>query len=336
MKKKTSAVVPVLLTLLVGVIGLGVFQVVKLYNKPMAEALVLPTAASKSVALPAVASNADVKAVTPTAKPKGSCGNTGTMMLLFTGADFSKGVWPLGADSVRLIKIDFDKERIVMVAFPRDLVIDASGVAPENQATQRLGLTYYYEQLATQGTDKDKIVAGTQVIATELLENFAVQPEHYFTLQFKSLEDLFGAVGDVEIDNPKAFVSDYGVQFPQGKQTLTPALAAEFVRTSEPDYDKGRLARQDLFLKALKVKVLSAGIIPQVPALLEQFKEVITTDLSPNQLVSLACMVDKVKDNKVDYYEIIGDKLVTPGSDLALLPKFDVIKKYLDQVYKIK
>jgi LCP family protein required for cell wall assembly len=336
MKKKSSAVVPVLLGLLVGVLGFGTYQVVRLYNQPLAEPLTLPAAESKSVALPAVQSNAGVNAVTPTPKPKGSCGNTGTMMVLFTGADFSKGVWPLGADSVRLIKIDFDKERVVVVSFPRDLVIDASGVAPENQATQRLGLTYYYEQLVTQGSDKDKILAGTQVIATELLENFAVQPEHYFTLQFKSLEDLFAAVGNVEIDNPKAFTSDYGVLFPQGKQTLTPALAAEFVRTSEPDYEAGRLARQDLFLKALKDKVLSAGIIPRVPALLEQFKEVITTDLSPNQLVSLACMVDKVKDNKVDYYQIIGDKLVTQGADYALLPKFDEIKKYLDQVYKIK
>lgn len=336
MNKKKSAVVPLLLTLLVGVMGVGVYQVVRLYNQPMAESLTLPTVESKTVALPAVQANAGLQAATSTAKPEGVCGNTGTMMLLFTGADYSKGVWPLGADSVRLIKVDFDKERVVVVSFPRDLVIDASGGAPENQGDQRLGLTYYYEQLATEGDDKAKILAGTQVIATELLENFAVQPEHYFTLQFNSLEDLFAAVGDVEIDNPTAFTSDYGVIFPQGKQTLTPELAAEFVRTSEPNYEEGRLARQDLFLKALKAKVLSAGIIPQVPALLEQFDEVITTDLSPSQLVSLACMVDKVKDNKIDYYQILGDKLVTPGADLALLPKTDEIKKYLDQVYKTK
>lgn len=45
-------------------------------------------------------------------------------------------------------------------------------------------------------------------------------------MQFKFLEDLFaavGAVGDVAVDILEAFISDYGVKFTAGKQTLTPA-----------------------------------------------------------------------------------------------------------------
>lgn len=333
--KNTKVIVPILCTLLVIVIGLGIFQVVRLYNKPMAESLALPTESSKSEVQLASAMNSGSPTATAAPNAEPVCGNTGSMTILFTGADYSKGVWPLGADSVRLIKVDFDQQRVVMIAFPRDLVIKANGAAAENQGEQRLGLAYYYEQQATQGEDKDKVVAGTQVVAKALLDNFGVQPDHYLTLQFNSLEELFAAVGDVEIDNPTAFVSDYGVQFPAGKQTLTPALAAEFVRTSEPGYEEGRLARQKIFLNALQAKVVSAGIISQVPALLEQFNQVVTTDLSPKQLVDLGCMVEKVDKDKVEYYDIEGDELVTQGEKLSLLPKVDAIKDLIKKAFEL-
>lgn len=71
------------------------------------------------------------------------------------------------------------------------------------------------------------------------------------------------------------------------------------------------------------------GIIPQVPALLEQFDEVITTDLSPNQLVDLACMIDKVEENKIKYHEIKGPELVSQSGNYGLLPNIEAVKKFI-------
>lgn len=88
-----------------------------------------------------------------------------------------------------------------------------------------------------------------------MLENYDLRADHYLTLELKSVEGLFAAVGDVEIDNPKAFISDYGVSFPKGVQTLSPYEAEEYVRSYDPDGDLGRIERQNLFLKAFRVKV---------------------------------------------------------------------------------
>ncbi len=69
------------------------------------------------------------------------------------------------------------------------------------------------------------------------------------------------------------------------------------------------------------------GIISQVPALLEQFDKVITTDLSPNQFVDLACMVDKVEENKIKYHEIKGPELVSQRDNYGLLSNIEAVKK---------
>ncbi len=57
------------------------------------------------------------------------------------------------------------------------------------------------------------------------------------------VEDLFAAVGDVEIDNLKAFIPDCGVSFPKGVQTLSPFEAEEYVRSYDPGGDFGHIER---------------------------------------------------------------------------------------------
>jgi len=308
--------------LLVAVIGLlifGGFKAYAAYTQPLSEPLSLVQPDVKSPMLDA----------TPAADK--TCGNTGSILILFTGADYSSGVWPFGADTVRLIKVDFDNQEITSIAFPRDLVVKVSGIAPENQGDQRLGLAYYYEEQATPGDDKAKILAGTQLIADILVEDFEVTPEHYITLELKSLQDLFDLVGDVEINNPTAFVSDYGVSFPAGVQTLTPQLAVEYVRTSEPGNEIDRLNRQNIYLKAFRNKVLSLKMIPQIPDLLKQFDEVITTDLSPNLLVNLACMAEKVPEEKIYYYNVDGNLIITGEERGDILPVYDQIIAFLKE-----
>lgn len=328
MKKITSAVVPVLLCLLIVVIGLGAYQVVRLYNRPLADSLPLPTQQSEPVASPVVEVNpTSVPATAVKVEPV--CGNTGKMLILFTGADYSRDVWPLGADSVRVIQIDFDRRKINVITFPRDLILNVSGVAPENRGEQRLGLSYYYEELATAGDDRTKSLAGMQLIAKTLLENFDLRVDHYLTLELKSIEGLLAAVGNVEIINPKAFISDYGMNFPMGVQTLTPVQVEEYIRSYNPDGDQGRIERQNLILNAFRSKLLSLGIIPQVPALIEQFNDSIVTDLSPAQFGDLACMTEKVDGSEIKFFDIVGPELVSQSSNLGLQPNIEAIKRFI-------
>ncbi|RPJ37440.1 MAG: hypothetical protein EHM21_18080, partial [Chloroflexi bacterium] len=62
-----------------------------------------------------------VQASLPVVSTGSSCGASGSVLLLFVGADFYGGNPPLGADSARVVKVDYDHEEVTVVAFPRDL-----------------------------------------------------------------------------------------------------------------------------------------------------------------------------------------------------------------------
>lgn len=331
---KKSIVVPVLLTLLVLVIGLGVFQIVRLYNKPMAEPLALPATQNPSTDFPTAAAQAiqPTAPVLATAAPV--CGSTGRLTVLVTGVDASTNVWPNGADAIRLVQVDFDARTIRVVAFPRDLKVPTAGLSDLNMSEQPLGLAYFFRKEATAGSDREKIIAGTNLLAQTIYEDFAVRSDHYVTLQLNVVKDMIDTVGGVDILRTEAITSEHNVTFPAGAQTLNGDQAAEYVRFLYPGGEESRLARQNQLLQALLARVINVGILPQVPTLVEQFGSAITTDLSPNQIVDLACAVDQAGKDRIEFYEIVGEGLVSQGNDGTLLPNVDAIRAFLAEKLK--
>jgi LCP family protein required for cell wall assembly len=286
-----------------------------------------------------------VAAVTPTAaKPaaqekaapqaQGVCSTTGTTLMLLVGADFSMGVWPYGADAVRLVKLDFDTPGITVVAFPRDLVLDTVAMRDPEHVTTPLGLSYHYTKLATQGTEDEKILAATNLVAQVLYDNFAVQSEHYFTLQLDSVGAMIDEVGGLDIEVAETVTDKKGVTFNPGQQNMNGRLSIEFVRILEDeDGEMGRLKRQEVFIKALQKKAIQADTITHMPALIEQFNEAIVTDLSPEILLNYACLLNSVPGKDAEFYEIHG-QLVKVGEDGEMLPETDKIKAFLSEVFE--
>ncbi len=342
-----NSTLPSLPTLLLGValIALVVFGGVaasRFLNTPLAEPLSVQTAPEAGAAQPEAAAQEDIavqpeSAAQPEAavKQAGICGESGSMTLLFTGADFSGGVPPRGADAVRVVKVDFDKQTINIVAFPRDLWLKVDGLKEQDKPQERLGLAYHYMKEATTGSDREKITAGTNLLAQVLYDNFAVQPDHFFTLQLDSVQEMVDTIGGVDINLPEAITTEHDVAFPAGAQTLDGRLSTEFLRAYQPGGEPARLERQNLFVKALRAKVLSAGVIAKVPELIEQFNEAIVTDLTPAQLGNLACAMEKIPAESTKFYEIEGD-MVIEQEDGALQPVMDKIKQMLDEAMGTK
>lgn len=307
--------------LLVGMVlllGLGAWQVSAWANRPLAEPLAL------SKVEPAV----NQPALTPDVA--GVCGNRGTLVVLFTGADFSGGVWPLGADAVRLVKVDFSNQKVDSVAFSRDLLLETKMLP--NMPSQRLGLAYHYAKQAASGGAEDKIIAGTNTVAQTLVDAFGVAPEVYITVQLDSVQAMIDTLGGVPVNLPQGLTSDSGVNFPAGQQTLNGALSAEYLRTYDPGGDLARMKRQNLYLQALQARVISAGAVAKAPELLQQFDQAIVTDLSPKQLADLACLIEKVPPEQVTFHEISGN-LLRAGEDGAVLPDTAGIKTFLQGIF---
>ncbi len=288
-------------------------------------------------ATPAPQKQSPVATTTPTTAPpavkdQGTCGTRGTLLLLFVGADVSGGVWPPGADSVRVIKVDYDQKKVTVVAFPRDLWLKTAGLKNQNIDETRLGMAYHYMMKETMGSDKHRITAATTLVGQVLYDTFGIAPQTYFTLQMDNLPEMVDAIDGVDIYNPTAFTSDYQVHFPVGQLHLDGKLAREFVRTYHPGGDDSRRERQNLFVDALQSNVIDAGLAASIPDLYKTFDKAITTDLTPKMIGELACMVEEVPREQIELHEIAGD-LVTPinvGQGIpALVPKVDEVKAKL-------
>jgi LCP family protein required for cell wall assembly len=270
---------------------------------------------------------------TPTSAPAeavnvGSCGNRGSLLLLFVGADFAGGVPPLGADAVRVVKVDYENKKVTVVAFPRDLYVQTAGLANQNINATRLGLAYHYMKTATIGTEKHQVTTATTLVGQALYDNFGVAPQNYLTVEMSNMAEMVDAMGGVDIIVPEAFTSERKMYFAAGSQRLDGARAMEFVRTFQPGGDPARRQRQNLFVKAMEKTVLNAGIVTKIPQLYQTFDESIVTDLSPKMIADLACMTEVVPEDQVAFYEVSGD-LVVQQSDGALYPKVEAVKAKL-------
>ncbi len=264
------------------------------------------TQASSTSSAAASSTGAATSSTGANATSAGMCGATGSLTILFSGVDFAGGVWPEGADAVRVVKVNFDRQKVSVVAFPRDLWVRTTSLAGLGVDYQRLGLAYDLKHQSTSGTGKQKTIAATMAVGQALYDTFGVEPEHYFTMQMSNVAEMVDALGGVEVIVPEAFVSDRGVSYPAGAQTLNGPLALEYVRTFNPGGDAARILRQNQFVWGVQKKLFRAGIVPRLPALIEQFERVVTTDLSPAQLVSLACMAEQVPPERIGLFKIDG------------------------------
>ena len=316
--------------LLLGVLGLGVWQMRRLFSKPLAEPLAIQIESPQVETIEPLVIEV-TKASEASQTPQGLCGNTGSIQILLAGADYSLGMPPYGADAIRLIKIDFDNASMTTVAFPRNLIVNSGALGDPLKSRMELGTTYYEKRQTALGSNNDKASAGSMLLAQVLYDNFDVIPNHYVTLQLDSIGAMVDQVGGIEITLTTEITTEHGVTFPAGTQTLNGRLAAEFVRAKQPGGEAARLQRQDQFIKAMQKKLFSANSLIKISDLLKQFEGAIVTDLSPEQILTLACACEQIPDESEKFYNLIGQEYVTTTEDGQMLPKVDEIKAFLSQ-----
>ena len=258
-----------------------------------------------------------------------NCGNTGSMMVLVLGVDNPFGGDPQGADLIRLVKVDFSQKEITIVAIPRDLWVTTGELAEHGIEEERLGLTYYYGKFYS---DDDEIAA-TSVLARTIYDNFEVAPDYYVNIHMATFADMVDELGGIEINVPSRFHTPSG-DIEAGLQTLDGLMTMEYARTMLIDNEWDRWGRQHLVLLGIRDKLLDPSIWPEVPGIIEQFDELVTTDLSPEQIVDLTCMIDEVSQENITLLEI-GHEMVQGGDDGVgvMYPDVEKIIEFLDGIF---
>lgn len=217
------------------------------------------------------------------------------ILLLGTDVAFGK---VSRTDTMKLITVDLDKERISMLSIPRDTWVELpNGTHNRINSAHQLG-----------GRDRQKAVALATQTVTDLLTDLAGQPvqiDYYVRIQTEGFVKIVDALGGVDIDVEKRMKyhdnwQSLNINLYPGMQHLNGKQAMGYVRfRHDREGDYARMERQDKFIRVLaeqmRGKQKSRRMLRMVGALMDM----LSTDLSANDVIAMKKLVDKVGMNGI-------------------------------------
>src|SRR5512143_3193617 len=289
-----------------GVLGLGAY-LCNLGRQPLSPQLTLeppPSAATPAQGSTAVSATS---AATPLVGESGSsasgaCGQSGAYTVVIIGSDADDIGGHPGSDLIRLARVDFSRRSVAVFALSRALWVDIGRLELQNPVLTEttLGEVYYaaYERsVATE--ESGKMTDGARASAQSIVDNFYVISNHYLVVDLDQLPTLIDTIGGLPIDIPERTTDRWiGVTIEPGLQTLSGTQVMAYARAI-PDSDFARMQRNSLILQALRQRLLDPAVWPKLPTLYSQFRDVFVSDLTPEQILSLICLLGEVPSQDV-------------------------------------
>ncbi len=178
------------------------------------------------------------------------------------------------SDTIILFRLDFKREFISQLSFPRDLYVQIPGHGPD-----KINAAYSVGETKLVIETVKKLTGETDI-------------PYVFNVDFDAFRQLVNDSGGVWLDIDRHYFNDNSgrdkyepLNIPPGYQRLSGADALDYVRYRHGDSDFGRIARQQLFLAELKRETRGArGLDNVVDAV---HKHVSTNLDSPNRLRQL-------------------------------------------------
>jgi len=342
-KKKTVFSIIFLILLVLGMLLL------KLYRQPLGPALDLPTSTGPIPTLTTFPiENIPVDGVakeiqpTSTSAPQPLCGGPPVMNILAIGSDARGDHYLYGlADIIRLVRVDFVNAQVGILEVPRDLWVEIPESSDHYGITQgKLNQAYLYGNKGLGYYDGPS--EGPGLLAHTLNLNFGARPDHYLAVNMKTFENIVNAVGGIDVDlpeevsvrsrsNPKGFAIPPGQHHIDGETALWVARIREYSTFSRAD-------NQNIIMCALYKKLLSPAVIPAIPKLVDDFREYVQTDLSPQQINQLACLANQMNGTGVFFASFPIDmfknaKVFDPqlkATSSVLDADYDLLRDYID------
>ncbi|MFI5510139.1 LCP family protein [Mycobacterium sp. NPDC051804] len=178
------------------------------------------------------------------------------------------------SDTVMLVNIPANRERVVAVSFPRDLAIEPMQCEPWDPQTGEYGPITDPES-PMYGADKvyteyklnsAYAVGGPKCLVKVVQKLSGLYVNRFMAVDFAGFSKMVDALGGVEVCSTTP-LEDYelGTVLPNaGRQTIDGHTALQYVRarqvTTETNGDYGRIKRQQLFLSSLLRSMISREV----------------------------------------------------------------------------
>jgi LCP family protein required for cell wall assembly len=190
-------------------------------------------------------------------------------------------------DSITLVRVDSDRQRIVYLSIPRDLVVEIPGYGTSkiNAAMQ----------------------VGGAALAVRTVRNLTGLPiNHVVIVDFSQFEDLINKLGGIDVVVPERIISKFdcpypteercarwdGWRFAKGKQHMDGHRALIYSRVRKnklnpADTDFSRAEHNQQVLQAVAGKLTSFGTLVKLPFIGDNLLAPVATDLSTHSFISL-------------------------------------------------
>lgn len=178
------------------------------------------------------------------------------------------------SDTIMLVNIPANRERVVAVSFPRDLNIEPMQCEAWNAETGEYG-PLYDEESGTYGPDEvyteTKLnsafsFGGPKCLVKVIQKMSGLSINRFMAIDFAGFSKMVDALGGVEVCSTTP-LEDYelGTVLPNaGRQLVDGHTALNYVRarqvTTETNGDYGRIKRQQLFLSSLLRSLISKEV----------------------------------------------------------------------------
>lgn len=168
----------------------------------------------------------------------------------------SEEVFSGRTDTMLLARFNPDKSTLSVLSIPRDTRVEVpgDGIAKINHAN---------------------IVGGPEKVAETIQSNLGpVAIDRYVRVNTEGVRELIDLIGGVEVYVPQPMVYEDKTQglyinLQPGWQTLNGDQAEQFARfRSDGQGDIGRVQRQQILLQALRERLMSPRVIPQLPQMI--------------------------------------------------------------------
>ena len=262
------------------------------------------------------------------------------------GGDPLEGDCPFCTDTLILLTVDPLKKTAGMLSIPRDMWVNIPGFG-----FSRINTAWSLGR-------GSKLPGGGPALTMKTISHFIGVPvDYYVQVDFDTFIDIIDMLGGVDIHNDETLFLDpvyHGQEFPKVKLTccgmrhLRGRVALAYARCRHveqgcKDGDIGRARRQQKVIFAIREKVLSpenfTTLMSQAPQLYRTFSSGIHTNLSLNDAIKLAVLVQDIpkKDIRnavIDHSMIQLGNVILGGQRASIIrPIPDRIRVLRDRIF---
>jgi len=247
--------------------------------------------------------------------------------VLVVGLDRRPGETGLSyrTDTMMLVSIDPTLKTLGILSIPRDLYVEVPGY----RELQRVNSPMVLGELQRPGY-------GPELMMQTVQYNLGIRVHDYVAVDFNTFITIVDAIGGLDmnipypISDPQYPDMNYGYDpfyIKAGFQHLDGKTALKYARTRHGDSDFSRAQRQQAVLYAIRDRVLSLNMLPQLvaqaPTLWNAVSSGVSTGLSFEQMIQLVWYLKDVESNNIRT-GVINEEYtagyMTPGGAAVLVP----------------